>query len=295
MTSNLSPAALALPEDFHALLLKYRPKCMSETLWQLVRADVLDLVAHCGPSFPREVPMLAGTLCKLIATFADQTENPSVDGLLTQMNVDALLARFDLAKMPAGTYGQQQVRLRRLLRTHVGTPTPGPPAPRRSRDLDPYTVDEVSTLVARLERSPVPVRQSGLDALLLGLGHGIVLPHTEDVTAQAAGRLTWKGRLLPAVHDNWGPTILAHQAHATALSRKDWEGVRAWLLWQHPSLDLSAQRLRDTWLLFRTGTVSGLLPIVALMADGVGRERLMRAAAEPLECSDSWDHALRAF
>ena len=47
--------------------------------------------------------------------------------------------------------------------------------------------------------------------------------------------------------------------------------------------------------LVRTGTVSGLTPIVALMADGVGRERLMRAAAEPLETSDSWDYALRAF
>ncbi len=104
-----------------------------------------------------------------------------------------------------------------------------------------------------------------------------------------------RGRVLPELHGHWGPTLVAHHANATPVSRSDWQGVRAWLAWQHPHLDLSAQRLRDTWLLFCTSTVAGLTPVVALMADGVGRERLMRAAEEPLESPDTWQQALRDF
>lgn len=283
MTFELSPAGLALTDEYQGLLLSYRPQCMPNELWDHARAGVLDLVAKCQPKFPREVAMLAGSLCRVLATFADQTDEPSVGELLTQRNVDALLARFALDGMNDGTRGQHQVRLRRLLRTHAGTAKAAPLPKRKARELQPYSEAEVQQLVECFDHSLGPVRQAGLDALLLGLGHGIVLPHTDEVTSPAPGRLVWQGRLLGEVHPHWGSALRAHQPDASTLARRDWKGVRAHLSWQHRGLELTAQRLRDTWLLFSTGATAGLTPVAVLMSNGVGRERLLRAAREPLE------------
>lgn len=109
------------------------------------------------------------------------------------------------------------------------------------------------------------------------------------------GRLVWNGRPLVGVHPHWGPVLQAHQPVATALGRKDWEGLRAYLAWQHPDLALTAQRLRDTWLLFNTGPTAGLTPVAVLMADRVGKDRLMRAAEKPLEDLEEWAAGLRHF
>jgi hypothetical protein len=164
------------------------------------------------------------------------------------------------------------------------------------RDLQPYSAAEVRELACYFDEAPAAVRQSGLDALLLGLGHGIVLPQTEQVARDERGRLTYRGRPLDRVSAWWGPVLQAHQASAAPLPRKDWEGLRAWMQWQYPDLDFSAQRLRDTWILFRTSATAGVTPLVVLMAeDGVGRERLMLAAAEPLEDPDAWAAAIRNF
>lgn len=105
MTVTLSPAGLALSDEFQAYLLKYRPQCLSSPLWDVVRPDVLDLVARCKPKFHKEIAMLAGSLCRLLAEFAGQVDEPSVATLLTRLNVDALLTRLQLEGMPDGPGG----------------------------------------------------------------------------------------------------------------------------------------------------------------------------------------------
>lgn len=72
-------------------------------------------------------------------------------------------------------------------------------------------------------------------------------------------------------------TLTQHYAELQAFTAADWKGLRAWMAWEHPELELTAQRLKDTWLSQRCA--DSVTPVVVLMAEnGVGRHRLARLA-----------------
>lgn len=274
-----------LPEPMRTAAKTYKPKVLTQEQWAVLRVPVLALVGRCEPKFKKEVAMLAGNLCMLLAAYASEVPELSVDALLTQQNLDRLLVKNKLEGMKESTQGQVAVRLRRMLRVHTCQPKPPPVHARPVQAGAPYTLDEVTQLVDVVDAGPSRVRRAGLSALLLGLGYGVVVPDTKHLTLNDDG-LAFKGQQLAPPPAGLPEALTRRDAVLKPVSTADWEGLRAWLKWEHPDLELTAQRLRDTWLSQRCADAA--TPVVVLMAEnGVGRSRLVRVAAEPVPDDDA--------
>jgi hypothetical protein len=243
-----------------------------------VRVDVLTLVARCEPKFKKEVPMLAGNLSMLLAAYAGE-----VPGAQRRRAADPA-ERGSAAD-------EEQARRHEALHAGAGRGPAAPDAARPHRPAEapalharpvragaPYTPDEVTRLVSAVDAGPARVRHTGLSALLLGLGYGIVVPDTKHVTG-AGDNLAFKGQPLTNPPAQLPGALTQHRPLLEPLTTGDWKGLRAWLQWEHPNLELTAQRLKDTWLSQRSA--DAVTPVVTLMSEnGVGRLRLVRVAAE---------------
>lgn len=90
----------------------------------------------------------------------------------------------------------------------------------------PYTLDEVTQLVNVVYAGPDRVRRTGPGALLLGLGYGIAVPDTSQLSGTGDGMAS-KGQLLAVPPSGLPVALTQHYAELQAFTAADWKGLRA--------------------------------------------------------------------
>lgn len=261
-------------------IVSYQPGSLSPEQWQLVRCDVVDLVARCLPKTKEELNTIVGSVCRFLSEFATEVDEINLWELLDTLNVTRALQRYEAQGMAMSTRGQHQLQLRRFLRLKANQPARVERHKRIPRVLSPYSADEITRLVSALSTAPMPVQQVGFSALMLGIGNGIVLPAINEIQKGPEVGLLWKGMQLDL--QVAGLAFLPPERIST-FSAAQWEMVRRWLLGDCVGApDLRGTRLRDTWLVGPLQDLRSAKSVCQIMGKyGVGRRQFEHVAAQP--------------
>lgn len=280
MTINELSSFNDLDPNLRRQIASYQPGSLSPEQWQLVRCDVVDLVAKCLPKTKDELKTLVGSACRFLSEFTNEVDEIQMWELLDTLNVTRALQRYEAQGMAMSTRGQHQTQLRRFLRVKANHPARLERHKSTPRVLNPYSADEVARLISVLSTAPMPLQEVGFSALVFGIGNGIALPDTNAISRRAQGGFDWKG--MPLELQVKGLDFLAPERIST-FSAAQWEATRRWLLDDCAGApDLRANRLRDTWLvgpLQDLGTAKSVCQIMG--KHGVGRRQFEHVAAQP--------------
>lgn len=284
---DLSSFQLLKP-GLRAYLAAYTPTFLSQRQWSSVRRDVVDLVARCKPGTKNDVKVMASNLCRFIAELAGEVDELYLWHLLTPLNVARVLDRYEGQGLNANTRAQHQTQLRRCLRVGAGLPARIERGTTKSRELDPYSAGEFHDLAGAISGAPDEIRVIGYSALVLGIGHGIVIPDTESITTGVGGCLPWPDGFLGV---DAGLSHPLRDVVVSGFTGPDWDRVRTWLLKNRPSApDLLVSRLRDTWLAGPMQDPATTKSATQLMTEsGVGRRFIESLAimARPMSSETS--------
>ena len=261
------------------LLLAYRPKSLNNAQWAQVRPQVLDLVARAAPASAAHAKVLASNLCRLVATYAGEVDQLSLNALMTDQNVRRLVMSDERQGMPRATRSARRGALRRLLKVQLDLPAYGTRSPTRPRILNPYSVEDMRSIAGATSTAPRAIRAVVVSALVLAVENGLVLPAAALVDPE---QVRPPNPCSPRIQDLLPFLGEDDLERVTPYSKAQWSTVRKWFVTRSlPTLN--ARRLRDTWVMRRqqeadaNGTPVEL--IVALGGISGALERLAATAA----------------
>ena len=266
---DLSAFQLLKP-GLRVYLAAYTPTFLTADQWAQVRTDVVDLVSRCEPGSEDEVKIIASCLCRFLGELREEVDELDLQALLTTLNVARVLDRYEAQGMKRSSRAQHQTQFNRCLRVVAGLPVRLPRRVGKSRTLDQYSIWEFQRIVVALGDAPERIRIVGLGALVLGIGHGMVVPESESISVAAEGDISWAREFLSLDPDLWDAL---QEVVLNGFSSKEWDSVRKWLVRHRPAAPhLRADRLRDSWFAGPMQDPATTKPATQLMADRrVGR------------------------
>ncbi len=247
MTPSQLPSLVPLSPDVRTRILNYVPLVLTTADWTVLRPGVVDLVARCEPRTAVEARVLCSNLCALMSTYLSETPTPSVPALFNELNVSRYREHHRRSGVSNQSLAQRKSALSRLLSAQAGLPAK---AKRRSPgtvvtvalSATGYTDAELAQLRGCADAAPAAVGKVIRDALVLGVGFGIVSPIAATLMNDANQlRTGTKVITMSATED-------ACLRSVAGFDRTQWDEARAQVAGTPGAPALLVERLRASWL-----------------------------------------------
>jgi hypothetical protein len=266
MSISEPPSLALLAPEIRDRILAYTPKTLTAEQWRALRPQVVEVVARSDPHGPVEARVLCSNLCALMAAFIDEVSEPTVDALLTRVNV----ARFQEMCRRDGksdmSLAQRRSALRRLLDAKSGLPPRAKRRPRRGDRVAPtgpagYTVEELARLAALASQAPADIGRVIRHTIVLGVRHGVVGPATRALVRNGDQLTTGDRSITLSARD------MATLGDVAGVARHDADAARAFIKEHGDGLELRVERLRATWLVSVLRRQANQQPLARLMVE----------------------------
>jgi hypothetical protein len=286
MSISELPSLALLAPDIRDRLLAYSPKSLTPQQWLPLRPRVVDVVARSDPHGPIEARVLCSNLCALLSAFIDEVDEPTVDALLTRVNVARYQEMLRRDGKSTAALAQRRSMLRRLLDAKAGLPAKAKRRPARGDQFAPtgpraYDADELARLDTLASQAPAEIGRVIRQAVALGVGYGVVAPAT-GALVRDGDQLTAGAQLI---------TLSARDAatlgEVVGFSRREGDAARAFVKEHGGALELRVERLRATWLVAVLRRQADQQPLAQLLVEHhIGMRGVARAMGlldEPTE------------
>lgn len=270
MTPSQLPSLVPLSPEVRTRILNYVPRVLTTANWTALRPGVVDLVARCEPRTTVEARVLCSNLCALMSTYVSEIPTPSVPALFNELNVSRYREHHRRSGASNQSLAQRKSALSRLLSAQAGLPakakrrSPGTVVP-AALSATGYTDAELAQLRACADAAPAEVGKVIRDALLIGVGFGIVSPVAATMVKEDTGlRAGTKVITMSATDD-------ACLRSVAGFDRGQWDEARAHVAGTPGAPALLVERLRASWLVsvFRPRADQSALAQI-LTTDGIG-------------------------